>query len=171
MSTLINSSKRKATSGAGARKKGLHFERNIANELGHVFPEAKRHLESQSDEAAQGVDLSNTGVFKIQCKFKQNYENPSTVLKIQTSNENEIPVLVTKANGREAMAVLPFEKFVTLVEIAYGHSPRLRDFNEKEVIAAPEVLPALPLFEADLEEMEEVPSPFKPDEPSLDSFI
>jgi len=173
-SATSSKKKRKATSGAGARQKGLSFERNIANELGHIFPEAKRHLESQSDEAAKGVDISNTGVFNIQCKFHQAYKNPSEVLRIK-ADEGEIPVLVTKANGREPMAVMPFSKFVTLAEIAYGLSPRFREFEEPEhrtkidftkMLKDPKCVTSLPEPEpVEDAEWEEVESPFKKIEP------
>lgn len=100
-------------------KKGKAYEREVANDIGHIFPEAQRNLEYQADED-QGLDIKGTDRIKIQCKFRQNYVPINTIREIQLKNENEIPVLVTKGNHREPMAVLPWKKLVTLLEIAYG---------------------------------------------------
>jgi hypothetical protein len=108
--------------------KGKKFERECANILGHIFPEAKRHLEYQADEALDGEDLEGTDIFKFQMKNRQNYAPVGTIKEVRTKDPNHIPVLVTKGNRMDAMAVLPFEKFVTLLEIAYGHRCLL---NEK----------------------------------------
>lgn len=124
------SSSRKVKNGA---KKGKQFEREVANILGHIFPEAKRHLEYQADEALAGEDLSGTDRIKIQCKNHQNYVPVGTIKEVRTKDPDDIPVLVTKGNRLEAMAVLPFEKFVTLLEIAYGLELPFRTFDEEPI--------------------------------------
>lgn len=121
------SSKRKV-SHKGALQKGKQFEREIANRLGHIFPEAERLLEYQSSKVI-GVDIEGTDRIKIQCKNHQSYCSVGTINEIRTTNKNDIPVLVTKGNRQEAMAVLPFEKFVTLLEIAYGLELPFRSFD------------------------------------------
>jgi hypothetical protein len=115
----------------GALKKGKQFEREIANRLGHIFPEAERLLEYQASKVI-GVDIEGTDRIKIQCKNHQNYCSIGTINEIRTTNLNDIPVLVTKGNRMEAMAVLPFEKFVTLLEIAYGLELPFRTFETSE---------------------------------------
>lgn len=106
-------------------KKGKQFEREIANDLGHLFPEVKRKLEYQMADLADesGVDLSDCGPLKIQCKNKQNYVPVNTIREIITKDPSHIPVLVTKGNRMEAMAVVPWAKLVTLLEVAIGHRP------------------------------------------------
>lgn len=104
-------------------KKGKAFERFVAQEIGHIFPDAQRMLEYQGSNVI-GTDLENTDVFRFQCKCTANYANPSKIFEIREKDPNHIPVLVTKGNNRPAMAVVPFDKFVTLLEIAYGHSER-----------------------------------------------
>lgn len=116
---LTTLSKKRKVSHKSARAKGHQFERDIANELGHIFPEAKRQLEYQTDEC-NGVDIANTDIFKFQCKNKQNYVSVTTIKEITITKEEDIPVLVTKGNKQEAMAIMPFRKLVTLLEIAYG---------------------------------------------------
>ncbi len=133
------SSKKRKVSHAGARQKGLQFERDVANILGHIFPEAKRHLESQADEAQEKRDIDNTDIFLFQCKNHQNYCSIGTINEIKIKNEKQIPVLVTKGNRMEPMAVLPFEKFVTLLEVAYGlrlpfnSKPKALRFEQAEI--------------------------------------
>jgi hypothetical protein len=100
-------------------KKGKQYEREVANDIGHIFPEAQRNLEYQASDE-QGLDIKGTDRIKIQCKFRQNYVPINTIREIQLKNKDEIPVLVTKGNHREPMAVLPWKKLVTLLEIAYG---------------------------------------------------
>lgn len=114
-------------------KKGKQFERQIATELGHIFPDAQRMLEYQGSKGI-GVDLENTDIFRIQCKCWANYANPNVIFEIRESAPH-VPVLVTKANNRPTMAVLPFQEFVTLLEIAYGHRERLVNpyIKEREI--------------------------------------
>ena len=49
-------------------KKGKSWEREIANAIGHIFPEAKRHLEYQASAAAKGIDLEGTGWLKYKLR-------------------------------------------------------------------------------------------------------
>lgn len=114
--------KKRAGTKFGA-KKGKQFEREIATALGHIFPDAQRMLEYQGSNVI-GVDLENTDVFRFQCKCTANYKNPNAIFEIREKGPH-VPVLVTKANNRPPMAVLPFEEFVTLLERAYGHRERL----------------------------------------------
>lgn len=131
------SSKPRACSHKHARAKGHDFERWIANELGHIFPEAKRQLEYQTDER-KGTDIANTDVLKFQAKNKQNYVSVTTIEEIKIKNDNEIPVLVTKGNRQEPMAVLPFRKLVTLLEVVYGYRLPWRQFDEDDMPLLPQ---------------------------------
>ena len=116
------SSKKKKVNGAA---KGKAFEREIANWLSHIFPEAERQLEMQASSVV-GVDIQGTDIFKIQCKNYQNYAPIGKIFEVRLQNKNDIPVLVTKGIRMEAMAVIPFQKFVTLLEIAYGLASTLK---------------------------------------------
>ena len=111
-------------------KKGKQFEREIATALGHIFPDAQRMLEYQGSNVI-GVDLENTDIFRFQCKCTANYKNPNAIFEIREKGPH-VPVLVTKANNRPPMAVLPFQEFVTLLEMAYGHRERLINPYVKE---------------------------------------
>lgn len=133
--------------GKTALKKGKQFEREVAQLLGHIFPEAKRHLEYQADEAAQGVDLSNTDRFKFQCKNYQNYVPVSTIFEVKLSSEDDVPVLLTKGNRLETMAVLPFRNFIELLEIAYSEREPYRSLEQKQLSPAAKFVKALPMFQ------------------------
>ena len=101
-------------SGKLSRTKGLSFEREVANDLKEIFPDAKRQLEYQIDEC-RGVDLANTGSLKIQCKNKKKYVSVNTIEEVD-HGPHEIPILVTKALRKPVMAVLPWKDLITLLK-------------------------------------------------------
>ena len=113
-------SEEKSRKGKSAVKKGKQYEREVANLLGHIFPDAARHLEYQAFEACHGVDLQGTDIFKFQIKNYQGYTSISKIFEIKQLKEGDIPVLVTKGNRLPAMAVLPLEQFIEMLEIFYG---------------------------------------------------
>lgn len=104
-----------------ARQRGVSFEREIAMGLRPVFPKARRHLEYQSAEA-NGVDLVETGLYRIQCKRGKKYASLSAIQEVQADEvvRGEIPVLVTQGDRQRILAVIPFEEFVRLLCIAEG---------------------------------------------------
>lgn len=94
------------------RTKGHSFEREIAIQLREVFPEAKRHLEFQADEAAHGVDLVNTGKLGIQCKRMKKYASLSKIKEVKRG----IPALVTKGDREEILIALPLKDFIEILK-------------------------------------------------------
>lgn len=111
---------KKVANGKRSVRKGKVFERDVANLLGHIFPEAKRNLEFQADEAIHSKDIAGTDVYKIQCKNYQNYVNPSVIFEVKLSRPEDVPVLVTKGNRLPPMAVLPLGDLIDLLEYKYG---------------------------------------------------
>lgn len=103
------------SAGRRARTKGHGFEREVAIALRSVFPDARRHLEYQ-DVEANGVDLVETGEFKIQCKRLKKYASISMIEEIVCDELfGDVPVLVTAGDSKPAMAVLPFEELIRLI--------------------------------------------------------
>jgi hypothetical protein len=99
-----------------ARKKGHEFERWCAIKLRKVFPNAKRHLEFQKSEA-KGIDLDHTGQYKIQCKRMKKYAPITCIEEVQCHDWlGEIPVLITAADDRPALAVIPLHELIRLIE-------------------------------------------------------
>lgn len=160
--TSTTSSKKKRVKNPAA--KGKQFERDVANAIGHIFPEAQRMLEYQASNVI-GVDIEGTDPFLIQCKNHANYCSVGTINEVRVQNKNQIPVLVTKGIRLEAMAVLPFEKFVTLLEVAYGLRPRFTQrVSERQAVVEEKLIP----WQGEQIEWEEVESPFvKPVEEEL----
>lgn len=124
VNTSSDGTKKRKLGGAGARRKGLCFEREIATALGVIFPDAQRELEYQAS-GNSGTDIEDTDLFQFQCKRWASYCPISTIDEIKVKSDEHIPVLVTQGNRMECMAVLPFSKLVTLIEIAYGLAPRM----------------------------------------------
>lgn len=97
-------------SGKRSRDRGLNFEREIANVLRPLFPNAKRHLESQSQEA-KGYDLDNTEPFLIQCKRNKKYCSISKLTEPQCK-EGEIPMLITKGDRTQPVVCMYLDDFI-----------------------------------------------------------
>ncbi len=101
--------------GKMSRTKGHSFERLIANILKPVFPNARRHLEYQDAECF-GVDLVNTGHYKIQCKRLKKYASLAAIKEIVCDEWlGEVPLLVTQGDRERVLVVLPIEEFVRLL--------------------------------------------------------
>ncbi len=99
-----------------SRTKGHSFERLVAILLRPIFFGARRHLEYHERDA-NGVDLINTGAYKIQCKRGRKYASISAIKEI-TFDElmGEVPILVTKADGEPILAVLPLDELIHLLK-------------------------------------------------------
>lgn len=120
-------------SGKAARDRGLRFERWICNQLKHIYPNSKRHMENQAAEAL-GYDIDNTHPFRIQAKNHAKYVSVNAIFEIMTddrqvlamlpSRSSEIvPVLVTQGRGvtLPPMVVMPrwsFEDFFQLCDFS-----------------------------------------------------
>lgn len=106
-------------SGKRSRTKGHAFERWVAKKFRRIFPDARRHLEFQTQAAALGVDLINTGRYLVQCKKLKKYASISRIFEVKVCPiEGGCPVLVTQGDRLEPMAVLPFSEFLRLVKKA-----------------------------------------------------
>lgn len=103
--------------GRHARSKGHGFERECANDLLPIFPQARRQLEYHKDDA-KGIDIQNTGDYKIQCKRFKNYASISCIEEVQCDRGfGDVPVLVTQANGKEPIACLYWSDFIRHMEV------------------------------------------------------
>lgn len=102
--------------GKKSRTKGHSFERQIAAAFRTCFPNAKRQLEYQID-TCEGVDLANTGPFRVQCKKLKKYASVATIGEVECDRTmGEIPVLVTAGDFEEPMAVLPLDSLLWLLD-------------------------------------------------------
>lgn len=106
--------------GKSSRRKGANYEREIAalfRELG--WPDAKRHLEYQSDEAEEGRDLDGTQPLAVQAKCWAKTPSISALEEILTTDEYPIPLAILKRSktGEQPLevAVMRLEDFKMLL--------------------------------------------------------
>lgn len=107
------SQRKKKWTGASARTKGHAFERFCAQKLRKLYPDAKRHLESQFSEA-QGFDLDGIGPFRFQCKAYSRYAPIAKIKEVQHSADN-IPGLITKGDNLEPVVCIYLEDFIKIL--------------------------------------------------------
>lgn len=104
--------------GKKSRTKGHAFERQVAAAFRAVFPGARRQLEYHEDDC-RGVDLADTGRYKVQCKRFKDYAPLSRIEEVQCDELlGDVPVLVTAGDRRRALACLPLEEFLDLLKRA-----------------------------------------------------
>lgn len=103
--------------GKKSRTKGHSFEREIAARLRVVFPEARRQLEYHARDA-RGIDIQETGRYRIQCKRGKKYAPITAIEEIEHDPLFDVPVLVTKGDRGEVMAALPFGELLRLIASA-----------------------------------------------------
>lgn len=100
--------------GRRSRKKGHDWERFCAARFRTMgFPNAKRQLEYQEDEC-RGIDLAGTGNYLVQCKAYANYAPIGKINEIMLT-PGCIPILITKGDHLEPMAVLPLYALEQLI--------------------------------------------------------
>jgi len=106
--------------GKSSRRKGANYEREMAalfRELG--WPDAKRHLEYQSDEAEEGRDLDGTQPFAVQAKCWGKTPSISALEEILTTEEYPIPLAILKRSkiGEQPLevAVMRLDDFKMLL--------------------------------------------------------
>ena len=105
--------KSRAQGGAAVRRKGHSFERTCAKVLRPLYPDVKRHLENQRQEAL-GFDLDNTGPFLFQCKAYMQYA-PVTKIEEVIHNKDQMPALITKADNKRPVVCLYLDDFVKVL--------------------------------------------------------
>lgn len=97
-----------------SRTKGHSFERYIASVFRLMgFNEAKRQLEYQID-TAQGIDLANTGPFKVQCKKTKRYVPLNTIKEVKCKGPEDVPILIAAGDNQEPLVTMPLWAFVWL---------------------------------------------------------
>ena len=108
--------------GKASRRKGANYERQVANlfkEMG--WPDAKRHLEYQTEEAAEGRDLDGTQPFAVQAKCWAKTPSITAIEEIEVTEEYPIPLAILKRSkvGEQPLevAVMYLKDFRELVDL------------------------------------------------------
>ncbi len=108
--------------GKASRRKGANYEREVAAMFRESwFPEAKRHLEYQSDEAEMGRDLDGTQPFAVQAKCWKSTPSIQAIRQVMADPDYPIPVAVLKkTQGKDSpgleVAVLHLDDFLLLLD-------------------------------------------------------
>lgn len=102
-----------ANVGKAQRVKGHSFERKTAILFREFYPEAKRHLEYQSQDAEAGIDVI-AGPFNIQCKRKKSHCSINTIKEVK-QEEGKTRLLISKPDRDEAMVVIGLDDFLNIV--------------------------------------------------------
>lgn len=113
---VINEHARYSKQNKTNRRKGHTFEREVVHVFKKTFPDARRNLEFQKEAAAFGVDLINTGRWHVQCKRGKHYVSPNRINEVKICPiEGGCPILLTRADNRPTLAVLPFDELMALI--------------------------------------------------------
>lgn len=95
------------------RDKGGRYEREIANALKRIFPNARRKVTNHAG-VENGVDLAETGNLYIQTKKWKRYPPATKINEIQP--DDGIHVFVAGADYKPDLVVLYFEDFLHILE-------------------------------------------------------
>lgn len=94
-----------------SRTKGLSYEREVAVQLRGLFPDAKRHLESQKEEAL-GFDLDNTGSWRVQCKRGRKFAPLLRLKEPRVDKVGGMPVLITRGDCERSVIAFYLDDFL-----------------------------------------------------------
>ena len=105
------------------RQKGHSFERQMAAEFRELGFDCMTKRAARGGDwtfTDDGTDLVGTKPFAVQCKRLANYVSVNAIEEIVKYDlENEIPLLLTKANGKPTMAILPWSELKKLIRRLY----------------------------------------------------
>lgn len=96
------------------RAKGHTFERYIAAAMRMIgYSNAHRQLEFQINNAL-GIDIAETGQYKIQCKKTKKYVPMNTINEVKYK-EGEVPVLIAAGDGEPPLVTMHLHDWLYLV--------------------------------------------------------
>ena len=96
------------------RAKGHTWERYIANLFKAIgYSKAHRQLEFQINNAL-GIDIAETGRYKIQCKKTAKYVPMNTINEVKHKGD-EIPILIAAGNSEPPLVTMHLHDFLELV--------------------------------------------------------
>lgn len=96
--------------GKTSRRKGKGYEQKIARVFRACgWPDAKRHLEVQKEEAEEGRDLDGTFPFAVQCKNWKKTPSISAIEEVVETDEYPVRLGVlkrTRGKGKSELEVV-----------------------------------------------------------------
>ena len=94
------------------RTKGAAGEREAANILRRVFPDARRRVVNHAG-VEDGRDLESTGAFAVQVK---RHKRPSPISAINEIKADGTPLLLTRGDHGIWYAVMPLDSLLDILE-------------------------------------------------------
>ena len=99
------------------RAKGHSFERQVANQLREIYPDARRGLQYQDGSIAPDVVI---GDYWVECKRSARNTQPKTALDqaieaCSKAKSDKVPITVTKDDRRDALVTMRFSDFLELL--------------------------------------------------------
>lgn len=82
-----------------------------------MFPNARRKVTNHAG-VENGVDLELTGIFRVQVKNHKRYVPMNAIEEI--ADTTGIPLLVSKADRKQWLAVLPLADLLKLLQLVPG---------------------------------------------------
>ena len=113
--------------GKSARRKGHNYENVIARLFETMGFPAKRHLEYQSEEAADGRDLDGTQPFAVQAKCWGRTPSVSAIEQVTPNGEYPIPMAFLKRTRKKGQSTL--EVMVVPADVGLKMIALLRVYN------------------------------------------
>lgn len=110
--------------GMKSRRKGKVGERELANAMRSVFPEACRNIQSRG---AEDADVVNCGAFFFEAK-RQKRANVRAALRqaVNDAPPGRVPVVYIRDDREEAFIAMRFEDWLELVR-EWAERRQLRD--------------------------------------------
>ena len=96
-----------------SRTKGHSFEREIANKLKSIFPEARRAVEDAV--VNKGIDIANSEPFFIQCK-RYKGSVPMSKLEEVVVKEWDIPLLISRVDREREKVTMYLDDWLLVLE-------------------------------------------------------
>lgn len=133
---IVASWSSKAKGGKASRAKGHGYERDVANYLKPIYPNAKRGL--QGRDGAEACDVEGTPLF-IECKRHRKITGPLALYRkacedAASDPEQRPAVMVLKEDGGPEVALVPLELLVGLLAFPTPNSMRERAEYGREIM-------------------------------------
>ena len=119
----------KSQSGKLAKRKGQEGERQVAAAMMHLFPGAKRTIQSRGG-GAEVPDIGGIPPFHVEVKWWKRDVNPRKALAqargdVKRGESDKIPIAVTRGNNRDFVVTLTLADFIRMLAL-YGDAEKLK---------------------------------------------
>lgn len=109
-----------AISGAGRRAKGAAFEREIADALRRIWPDARRNLSQTRSAKQEGGDILDVAPYHVECKrgaatIQSAMRQACADSQGATAAQGNIPVVVSRQDRGQTLVTMLLDDWLALV--------------------------------------------------------